>query len=57
MTEVYTWVKNILLVIVALNFFQILIPESTMARYLRFLFSLIILASILEPVIMLVNQS
>lgn len=57
MTEVYTWVKNILLVIVALNFFQILIPESTMARYLRFLFSLIILASILEPVIRLVNQS
>ncbi|MBQ4649184.1 MAG: stage III sporulation protein AF, partial [Firmicutes bacterium] len=31
--------------------FRILVPDSTMSRYLNFIFSLIILAVILEPVI------
>lgn len=56
MGEAYVWLKNILLAITALSFFQILIPESSMSRYLRFLFSLIILAAILEPVTGLLNQ-
>ena len=49
MTDIYIWVKNILLIIIALSFFQLLIPESTMEKYLRFIFSLVILATILEP--------
>jgi stage III sporulation protein AF len=49
MTDIYIWVKNILLIIIALSFFQLLIPESTMEKYLKFIFSLVILATILEP--------
>ncbi len=49
MTEIYTWVKDILLILVALSFFQILIPESSMAKYLRFIYSLVVLAVILNP--------
>lgn len=55
MSELYLWVKNILLIIIALSFFQILVPDSAMAKYLRFIFSLVILATILEPLINLVN--
>lgn len=55
MGEVYLWVKNIFLVIIALSFFQILIPESSMAKYLKFIFSLVILAIVLEPILNLVN--
>lgn len=55
MSELYIWVKNILLIIVALSFFQILMPDSAMAKYLKFIFSLVILATILEPLIKLVN--
>lgn len=55
MEAIYIWIKNIFLVIIALSFFQILVPDSSMAKYLKFIFSLVILAIILEPMIKLVN--
>ena len=57
MEQIYAWVKDILVIIISLGFFQILIPDSSMAKFLRFIFSLIILAVILDPVIQLLNQS
>ena len=45
------WLKEVFMIIISLSFFRILVPESSMARYLNFIFSLIILAVILEPVI------
>ena len=45
------WVKDILLIIISLSFFRILLPESSLEKYLKFIFSLIVLAVILEPVI------
>ena len=56
MSEIYIWVKNIFLMILGISFFQVLIPESSMKRYLKFLFSLLILAAILEPVSKLILQ-
>ncbi len=56
MTEVYSWVRDILLILVSLSFFQILLPESSMAKYLRFIFSLVVLAVILDPLTDLVQQ-
>lgn len=55
MEQVYIWVKDIFLVIISLTFFQILIPDSKMDKYIRFIFSLVILAIITEPVIVLVK--
>ena len=52
MTDVMMqWVRDIFLIIISLSFFQILLPESSLEKYLKFIFSLIILAVILEPVI------
>ena len=55
MEQVYIWVTYIFLVIISLTFFQILIPDSKMDKYIRFIFSLVILAIIAEPVIVLVK--
>ena len=56
MTEIYMWISNVFLVILSLSFFQILIPESSMEKYLKFIFSLVILAVILEPLMHLVSE-
>lgn len=55
MTEIYTWISNVFLVILSLSFFQILIPQSSMEKYLKFIFSLVILAVILEPLLHLMQ--
>ena len=55
MSDFYIWIRDILVIIISLSFFQILIPDSSMAKYLRYIFSLVILAVILEPVIQLLN--
>ena len=51
--ELMQWVRDIFLIIISLSFFQILLPESSLEKYLKFIFSLIILAVIMEPVIRL----
>lgn len=52
MTEgLLTWVRDIFLIIISLSFFQILLPESSLEKYLKFIFSLVILAVIIEPVV------
>lgn len=45
------WVRDIFLIIISVTFMEILIPEGSMSKYVRFIFSLIILATILSPVI------
>ena len=51
--ELMQWVRDIFLIIISLSFFQILLPESSLEKYLKFIFSLLILAFILEPIIRL----
>ena len=51
MEAILTWVKDIFLMILSLTFFQILVPDSSMEKYLKQIFSLIILLMILDPVI------
>ena len=55
MESVFTWVKDVFFIIISLTFFQILIPNSNMTKYIKFIFSLIILAVILEPFASLVK--
>ena len=45
-----TWVKDIFLIIISLSFFQILLPEASMEKYLKFIFSIIMMALIIQPV-------
>ena len=56
MEQLITWVKDVFLIIISLTFFQILIPDSNMAKYLKFIFSLMILTVILEPIINLIDM-
>ncbi len=44
------WVKDIFIVILSITFIEILMPEGTMAKYLKFIFSIVILAVILSPI-------
>lgn len=49
------WVSNLFIIILALSFLEILLPESTMGKYIKFIFSLVIMATILYPVISLLS--
>lgn len=50
MTSVYIFIKDIFLIIISISFFEILIPDSKISKYIKFIFSMIILVIILEPV-------
>lgn len=43
------WVRNIFILLLALTFIEMLLPSSKMQSYIRFVFSLTIMASILTP--------
>ena len=45
------WVSSLFIIILALSFIEILLPDSSMGKYIKFVFSLVIMATILYPVI------
>ena len=49
--SLFQWIKEIFIIILSLAFFQIMAPESNMGKYVKFIFSFIILAVILEPLL------
>lgn len=55
MGELYQWVRDIFIIIISLTFFQILLPESSIGKYVRFIFSLTILMIILQPLVKLLG--
>lgn len=46
---VWEWVRNITLVVILFSFVEILLPGSNMRNYLKFMFSLAVLAMMLSP--------
>ena len=56
MSELFVWIKDIILIILSLSFFEVLIPNSKTDKYIKFIFSLIILAIIVDPIIILINK-
>ena len=38
------WVRSLFLILLAITFIEMLLPESSMGKYLRFIFSLVIMA-------------
>ncbi len=55
MEIVKEWVKNIFIIIIAITFVEILLPAGNMRNYLKFIFSLIIMAIILSPLAILME--
>ncbi|MEG1584072.1 MAG: stage III sporulation protein AF [Anaerovorax sp.] len=49
------WVKNVFIIIVAISFVEMLLPAGNMKKYIRFIFSLIIMAIILSPIAILLE--
>lgn len=50
------WVSNLFIIILALSFIEILLPDSSIGKYIRFIFSLVIMATILYPVIYFIGE-
>ena len=55
MNTVNEWARNIFTVIIAVSFIEILMPAGSMEKYLRYIFSIFILASILMPLMQFVS--
>jgi stage III sporulation protein AF len=55
MEIVREWVKNIFIIVVAVTFLEILLPNGSMSKFLKFVFSLIIMAIILSPLAILME--
>ncbi|MCI8647832.1 MAG: hypothetical protein HFE76_13825 [Firmicutes bacterium] len=45
------WVKNIFILILTLTFIEMLLPLSRMEKFIKFVFSLIVMATILSPLL------
>lgn len=49
------WIKNIFFLIIVLSFVEILMPAGNMEKYIKYIFSVTILASILSPLVNLLT--
>ena len=55
MEYVREWVLSVILLVVAAAFFEGIVPEGNMSRYLKYIFALILLSVILSPVTLLLS--
>ena len=55
MEMIQEWVRNIFIFILALTFVEMLLPSSKTRPYIKYVFSLAIMASILMPLITLME--
>ena len=44
------WIKEIFMIILSITFLEIILPESTLRKYVKFIFSIVIMAVILSPI-------
>lgn len=49
MSIITAWVREVFMVILSITFIEIMLPEGRMAKYVKFIFALVILAVILSP--------
>ncbi len=49
MELIKTWVNDLFIMILTISFIEILLPDSSISKYVRFIFSLIIMAVIIYP--------
>ncbi len=45
------WVRNVFILILTLTFIEMLLPVSRMEKYIKFIFSLVVMATILSPLL------
>lgn len=47
--QIISWSRDLFTIIVSISFLEILIPETSMKKYIKFIFSMIVLTVLLEP--------
>ena len=50
------WVSSLFIIRMSLTFIEILLPNNSIAKYVKFIFSLLIMVTVLYPVILLINE-
>lgn len=48
------WVRNLFIMILILAFAEMLLPDSSISKYIRFIFSLLIMSAIVYPLFELI---
>lgn len=51
MNAVNHWIREIFIIILSITFLEIMMPEGNLKKYVKFLFSIVIMAVILNPII------
>ena len=51
MSAVTTWVREVFIIILSITFLEIMLPEGTLKKYVKFIFNIVIMAVILSPII------
>lgn len=49
MNQITDWIEDIFIMILSISFIEIMLPDSTMKKYIKFIYSIMIMAVILEP--------
>ena len=55
MELIQEWVRNIFMFILSLTFIELLLPSSKIKPYIKFIFSMTIMATILAPLVSLLE--
>ena len=51
METIKEWVSNLFIIILMLTFTEILLPDSTIGKFVKFIFSLVIMTAVIYPII------
>lgn len=51
MDIVREWVSNLFILIMMITFTEILLPENSTGKYVKFIFSLVIMTAVIYPII------
>jgi len=49
MNQITDWIEDIFIIILSISFIEIMLPDSSMKKYIKFIYSIMIMAVILEP--------
>ena len=51
MNVITEWGREVFIMILTISFLEIMLPEGSMRKYVKFIFSIVIMAVILSPMI------
>ncbi|MEE0771858.1 MAG: stage III sporulation protein AF [Anaerovoracaceae bacterium] len=49
MDIVKDWICNMFIMILSLSFMEMLLPDTSISKYIKFIFSLVIMAAVIYP--------